>query len=61
VAPSLHGVKYASGTFHEGATVLHVSRGLSGLHPLRWNCPPELTKLVLRSGNTATRPDSAGD
>jgi predicted MPP superfamily phosphohydrolase len=60
VAPSLHGVKYASGTFHEGATVLHVSRGLSGLHPLRWNCPPELTKLVLRSEHRSAQTDSAG-
>lgn len=48
-APSRHGVKYASGTFHEGATVLHVSQGVSSLLPLRWNCRPELAKLVLRS------------
>ncbi|MFV1965420.1 MAG: metallophosphoesterase [Pirellulaceae bacterium] len=49
-APSLHGIKYASGLFHEPPTVLHVSRGISGLDPLRWNCPPELAKLVLKSG-----------
>ena len=50
VAPSRHGVRYASGTFYEPPTVLHVSRGLSGLMPLRINCRPELTKLVLRVG-----------
>jgi len=53
VAPSLHGVKYAGGTFAEGATVMHVSRGVSGLEPVRWNCPPEITRLTLRP---ASRP-----
>lgn len=49
VCPSRYGVKYASGVFWESPTLLHVSRGISGLDPLRFNCPPELTKLVLRS------------
>lgn len=48
LAPSFHGVKYASGTFHEGPTVMHVSRGVSCLHTLRWNCPPELAVVVLK-------------
>jgi predicted MPP superfamily phosphohydrolase len=57
-APSHFGVRYASGVFHEPPTVLHVSRGLSGLDPLRYNCPPELTKLVLRCPTrAATRHD----
>jgi predicted MPP superfamily phosphohydrolase len=47
-APSRFGVRYACGVFHEPPTVMHVSRGLSGLDPLRYNCAPELTKLVLR-------------
>jgi predicted MPP superfamily phosphohydrolase len=49
VAPSRYGVHYASGTFHLPPVVMHVSRGVSGLMPLRFNCPPELTKLVLRT------------
>jgi predicted MPP superfamily phosphohydrolase len=49
VSPSYYGVKYASGLFYEPPTLLHVSRGVSGLEPLRFNCPPELTKLVLVS------------
>jgi predicted MPP superfamily phosphohydrolase len=49
-APSRYGVKYASGVFHEPPTVLHVSRGLSGRHPLRFRCRPEVTRLVLRRG-----------
>lgn len=50
LAPSRFGVKYASGLFVCGDTVMHVSRGLSGLDPIRWNCPPELARLVLRAG-----------
>jgi predicted MPP superfamily phosphohydrolase len=50
VCPSRHGAKYASGLFYESPTLLHVSRGLSGTHPLRLNCPPEITKIVLRQG-----------
>lgn len=48
-SPSLTGCKYASGSFWEAPTFLHVSRGLSGRHPLRLNCRPEVTQLVLRS------------
>jgi predicted MPP superfamily phosphohydrolase len=47
--PSSFGTKYAGGTFWEAPTLLHVSRGVSGRHPWRWNCLPELTRLVLRS------------
>jgi predicted MPP superfamily phosphohydrolase len=48
-APSLYGVRYAAGTFIKGKTVMHVSRGTSCLTPLRWNCPPEIAVLTLRS------------
>ena len=50
LSPSRQGVRFASGTFHREPTILHVSRGLSGELPVRLNCPPELTKLVLRGG-----------
>ncbi len=46
--PSLFGVKYACGVFHEPPTAMHVSRGLSSELPLRWNCLPEITKVILR-------------
>lgn len=49
-SPSRYGVRYAAGTFREGPTTLHVSRGLSAERPLRLNCPPEVTKIVLRVG-----------
>jgi predicted MPP superfamily phosphohydrolase len=46
--PSRYGVRFASGLFQQCNTVMHVSRGLSGLTPLRLNCPPEITLLELR-------------
>jgi uncharacterized protein len=47
--PSLFGLKYAAGVFDEPPTVLHVSRGISGETPSRWNCPPEVALLKLRA------------
>jgi len=49
VSPSLHGVRMASGVYRRGSTMLHVSRGLSGLQPIRWRCRPEITQLVIRN------------
>jgi hypothetical protein len=43
------GVAYSSGVFYAPPTVMHVSRGVSARHPVRFNCPPELVKLVLRA------------
>ena len=47
LSPSRFGVRYASGTFYEQPTLMHVSRGISGTRHLRINAPPELTKLKL--------------
>jgi len=47
VAPSRHGVKFASGSFRVDKTLLHVSRGISGDDIIRINCPPELTLIEL--------------
>lgn len=49
-APSRFGVTYTDGVFWRPPTVLHVSRGLSGEHPFRWRCRPEITWLVLERG-----------
>jgi uncharacterized protein len=51
VCPSWYGVRYAGGLFLEESLALHVSRGISGLFPIRWNCRPEVALLVLRSEN----------
>jgi hypothetical protein len=47
--PSNAGVEMASGVFYKLPTVVHVTRGLSGEFPLRWNCPPEVANLILRA------------
>lgn len=47
ITPSVYGSRYAGGLYYEPPTLLHVSRGIAGVHPLRFNCPPELPLLVL--------------
>jgi uncharacterized protein len=47
--PSLYGRRYDCGSFEEPPIILHVTRGLAGKQPLRFNCKPEVAKLVLRS------------
>jgi hypothetical protein len=53
--PSRFGVRLAMGTFYKAPTVMHVSRGISAKLPIRWNCPPELAKLVLKSKDEGGR------
>lgn len=48
-SPSRYGVEMAAGVYYKPPTVIHVTRGLSGEFPLRWNCPPEVAHLVLRA------------
>ena len=47
VAPSLYGSKFASGVFYLPPTLMHVSRGVAGTHPLRWRCHPEVSLITL--------------
>ncbi len=59
-SPSAYGAHYASGAFWEKPTLMYVSRGVSGRHPLRLNCLPELTRLTLRPiVETEARPSHA--
>jgi predicted MPP superfamily phosphohydrolase len=48
--PSRFSRQYDCGTFYRPPTVMHVGRGLSGQHPLRFFCNPEVTRLTLRRG-----------
>lgn len=50
--PSRYSRRYDCGTFHEPPTLLHVSRGLAAEHPIRYNCRPEVTKIILRKRAT---------
>ena len=48
--PTIAGVRYISGLYFVQPTILHISRGLSGDIPVRWNCRPEITLLKLHCG-----------
>jgi predicted MPP superfamily phosphohydrolase len=48
LVPSRCGRRYDWGAFEEEGTLLYVSRGISGEHPVRYNCRPEVTLLTLR-------------
>jgi hypothetical protein len=52
VVPSRYGRRHDGGTYDESPTLLHVSRGISGEHPVRYNCRPEVTLLTLRRANS---------
>ncbi len=49
-SPTARGVKYISGVFYAPPTILHVTRGISGDVPVRWNCRPEIAHLRLCAG-----------
>lgn len=53
VAPSITGTRFAGGLFRQGNTLLHVSRGTGSLSPIRWNCPPEIALLTLRTATNS--------
>ena len=49
--PSRFSRQFDCGTFWRSPTVMHVGRGLAGQHPLRINCRPEVTRIILRKGS----------
>ena len=51
--PSRYSRRYDSGQFAAGPTVMCISRGLAGGEPLRYNCRPEVARLILRSSASA--------
>jgi len=56
-APSLNGCRYPSGVYTSGSTIMHVSRGLAGMHPIRFGARPEITRLLIRSPGSLTAAD----
>ena len=54
--PSRYSRHFDRGFFHSGDSVLYVSQGVGGKHPIRFGCTPEITRFTLRS---ATRPQPA--
>jgi uncharacterized protein len=53
--PSRFSRRYDCGTFYAPPTVMHVGRGLAGQHPLRFNCRPEVTRIILKQGIASTQ------
>ena len=49
LVPSRYGRRFDCGLFDLSPTLLYVSRGLGGEHPLRYYCRPEATLLTLRN------------
>lgn len=59
--PSKFSRRFDMGTFHRPPTVLHVNRGLSGKEPIRFRCPPQISRLILRASPTSVvRSDNEG-
>lgn len=46
--PSLYSRRFDCGWFLEKPTLLHVTRGIAGKEPLRYNCRPEIARIILR-------------
>ena len=55
--PSRYSRRFDRDFFRSGPTLLHVSQGIAGKHPVRYGCIPELSRIVLRSP-AALRPGS---
>jgi uncharacterized protein len=49
IMPSIFSRRFDGGFFVTRQTTMYVSRGIAGQHPLRFNCRPEVTRLILRS------------
>jgi predicted MPP superfamily phosphohydrolase len=54
--PSLYSRHFDRGFFRSGRTLLYVSQGVAGKHPIRYGgCLPEVTRLVLRATTAASQ------
>jgi len=47
--PSVYSRRYHRGYYRAGSTLLHVSQGVAGKHPIRIGCLPEISLLTLRA------------
>ncbi len=50
--PSKYSRRFDRGFFRQNGTLLYVSEGLGGMHPVRYGCPPEICRFVLRAAAT---------
>ncbi len=54
--PSVYGRRFDCGFFRQDRTLLYVSRGLGAEYPIRYGCPPEITRLTFRSAGLQVDP-----
>ena len=48
--PSRYSRRFDRGFFRQNGTLLYVNVGVGGKHPVRYGCPPEVSRLVLHAG-----------
>lgn len=46
--PSLYSRHFDRGFFWSRKTLMYVNQGVAGKHPVRYGCPPEVTRFILR-------------
>jgi uncharacterized protein len=46
--PSRYSRRFDRGFFQAKKTLLYVSEGIAGKHPIRYGCPPEISRFVLK-------------
>ncbi|RUL81246.1 metallophosphoesterase [Tautonia sociabilis] len=60
--PSRYSRRYDRGFFRRGPTLMYVSQGIAAQHPIRVNCPAEISRFTLRCAprrSAGARPHSA--
>jgi len=53
--PSRYSRRFDRGFFRQKGTLLYVSEGVGGKHPVRYGCPPEVTRFVLQTATGLRR------
>jgi predicted MPP superfamily phosphohydrolase len=51
--PSIYSRRFDRGFFRRGNTLMYVSEGIAGMHPVRYGCTPEVTRFVLRNARAS--------
>jgi predicted MPP superfamily phosphohydrolase len=52
--PSIYSRRFDRGFFRRGRTLMYASDGVAGKQPVRYGCPPEVTRFVLRPAEAST-------
>lgn len=52
--PSIYSRRFDRGFFRRANTLMYVSEGIAGMHPVRYGCTPEVTRFVLRNAGLPT-------